>query len=137
MILRYHSKLSGPLMDRIDLFVTAPQLKYEKLAAPDEENSSEEIKKRVKEARLVQKERFLKDGILTNGEMQPPQMKKHCQLEQRAQSVLKQYVNSGKLSARGYHRVLKIARTIADLEASASVSYDHLCEALMYRARED
>jgi len=80
---------------------------------------------------------ILKDGILTNGEMQPPQMKKHCQLDQRAQSVLKQYVNSGKLSARGYHRVLKIARTIADLEASASVSYDHLCEALMYRARED
>lgn len=131
----YRRKLSGPLIDRIDLFITVPQLKYEKLAAPDEENCSLVIREKVKKARQIQKERFRADR--TNSEMEIPQIKKYCQINLASQDLLRKYVDSGRLSARGYHRVLKTARTIADLEGSESILYDHLSEALMYRIRED
>jgi len=130
----YRRKLSGPLMDRIDLFINVPQLKYEKLAAPDEENSSLKIREKVEIARKIQQERF-KNGK-TNSEMELPQIKKYCQIDSKSQNLLRNYVDSGKLSARGYHRVLKVARTIADLDNSENISYNHLGEALMYRIRE-
>jgi len=130
----YRRKLSGPLMDRIDLFINVPQLKYEKLAAPDEENRSLRIRERIEIARRIQRERFKKEK--TNSEMELSQIKKYCQLNLAGQNLLRNYVDSGKLSARGYHRVLKVARTIADLDGSESISYNHLSEALMYRIRE-
>jgi len=133
----YRRKLSGPLIDRIDIFIDVPNLTFEKLTSIDEENTSEKIKKRVVKTRKIQTERLRQDRILINSEMQIPQIKKYCQIDSRAQSVLRQFVDSGKLSARGYHRVLKIARTIADLENSENISYDNLSEALMYRAHED
>lgn len=131
----YQRKLSGPLMDRIDLFINVPQLKYEKLAAPDEENCSSKIRERVEKARQIQRKRFSSEK--TNSEMEIPQIKKYCQIDLKSENLLRQYVDSGKLSARGYHRVLKVARTIADLEDSENISFDHLSEALMYRIRED
>ncbi len=131
----YRRKLSGPLMDRIDLFINVPQLKYEKLAAPDEENCSVKIRKKVEEARKIQKERLGRN--ITNSEMEIPQIKKYCQIDSRSESLLRNYVDSGKLSARGYHRVLKVARTIADLENSENILFNHLSEALMYRIREE
>jgi len=130
----YRRKLSGPLMDRIDLFINVPQLKYEKLAAPDEENRSLRIRERIEIARRIQRERFKKEK--TNSETEIPEIKKYCQLNLAGQNLLRNYVDSGKLSARGYHRVLKVARTIADLDSSESISYNHLSEALMYRIRE-
>jgi len=141
-IQNYRRKLSGPLMDRIDIFVTVPQLKYDKLIAPDEKNSSKIIREKVKKARETQKERFTKDrnGYLfriTNSEMDMPKIKKYCQIDSKSEGLLRKYVDSGKLSARGYHRVLKVGRTIADLDNSENISFNHLSEALMYRLRED
>jgi len=130
----YRRKLSGPLIDRIDLFINVPQLKYEKLVSPDEENCSVKIREGVKRARKIKKERFGKD--LTNSEMEIPQIKKYCQIDLTAQGLLRNAVDSGKLSARGYHRVLKVARTIADLGNSEKILLDHLSEALMYRTKE-
>jgi magnesium chelatase family protein len=130
----YRRKLSGPLMDRIDLFINVPQLKYEKLVSPDEENCSVRTRGKVEKTRKIQKERFGKD--LTNSEMEIPQIKKHCQIDLAGQGLLRNAVNSGKLSARGYHRVLKVARTIADLENSEKILLDNLSESLMYRTKE-
>lgn len=131
----YKRKLSGPLIDRIDLFVSASRLKYEKLVALDEENVSEKVRKRVEAARNIQKQRFGQD--ITNSRMEIAQIKKHCFIQGPSAELLKKYVDSGKLSARGYHKVLKIARTIADLDNSFSIKNDHVSEALMYRIRED
>lgn len=131
----YRRKLSGPLMDRIDLNIFVPSLKYDKLTASDTENSSSKIKDRVEKARLIQKERFKKDK--TNSEMEIPQIKEFCGVDAKSQNILRNYVDSGKLSARGYHRVLKVARTIADLDNSENILYDHVSEALMYRIKED
>ncbi len=136
-IRKYRRKLSGPLMDRIDLFINVPQLKYEKLTAPDQNDSSAKTREKVEKARLLQLGRFQGEKILVNSEMEIPQIKKHCEVDLKSQNLLRNYVNSGKLSARGYHRVLKVARTIADLEESESILYKHLAEALMYRIRED
>ncbi len=133
----YRRKLSGPLMDRIDIFVTVPQVKYEKIATPDSENLSQKVRERVLKARNIQKERFKKENFLTNSEMEIPQIKKYCQIDSNSGNLLRKYVNSGKLSVRGYHRVLKVARTIADLDSSENISYNHLSESLMYRIRED
>ena len=129
----YRKKLSGPLMDRVDLFINVPAIKYEKLAKSefDTEHSSATIKERVVAARTIQEARFGRP--ITNAEMTITQIKTHCQLDSASENLIKQYVDSGKLSARGYHRVLKVARTIADLEASADIQFTHLSEALMYR----
>jgi len=133
----YRKKLSGPLMDRIDIFCWVPSLKYEELISPDKEGQSREVRKRVEKSREIQKERFKKESILTNSEMKIPQIKKYCQIDSSSKSLLRKFVDSRKLSARGYHRVLKVARTIADLEEKENISFDHICEALSYRLRED
>jgi magnesium chelatase family protein len=132
----YRRKLSGPLMDRMDLFIDVPALKYEKLTSPDEENSSLKIRKKVEKARKIQEERFEKEDLLTNSEMGIPQIKKYCQIGTSSQDLLRKYVNSGKISARGYHRTLKLARTIADLDSSDLILFDHIAEAIMYRVKE-
>lgn len=140
-IQKYKRKLSGPLMDRVDLFIEVPPIKYEKLTAPEEEGFNQKIKERVQKARQIQKERFAgahKDlrARFTNSEMEISQIKKYCQTDFKSRELLRAYVDSGKLSARGYHRVLKVARTIADMEGSGNIIYDHLAEALTYRIRE-
>ncbi len=98
---------------------------------------SEKIRQKVENSRQIQKERFKEEKILTNSEMNIPQIKKYCKIDLKSQDLLRKYVNSGKLSARGYHRVLKVARTIADLDSSANINFEHLAEALMYRTREE
>lgn len=134
----YKRKLSGPLMDRIDIFIEVPSVKYEKLAESSEEipDESGPIRNRVEKARQIQKNRFENSGILTNSEMKIPEIKKHCRHDEHSQSLLKKSVDSGKLSARGYHRVLKVARTIADLAGIEDIKREHVAEALMYRAKE-
>jgi len=133
-IQKYKRKLSGPLMDRFDLFISVPQLKYDKLVSPEEKSLTFEVRKRVVRARRIQKQRFKEEK--TNSEIKIPEIKKYCQVESPSQNLLKKFVDSGKLSARGYHRVLKVARTIADLEGSEKILYQHVSEALMYRLKE-
>lgn len=132
-IQKYQRKLIGPLMDRIDMFVEVPALKYERLTETNPENYTSKIRERVQRVRQICQTRFQREGILTNSEMQIPLIKKYCQIDSRGQQLLKSFVNAGKLSARGYHRVLKVARTIADLDGSEKIGYPHLAEALSYR----
>ncbi|MCK4473905.1 YifB family Mg chelatase-like AAA ATPase [Candidatus Parcubacteria bacterium] len=131
----YRRKLSGPLMDRLDLFIPVPALKYEKLTSADKENSSASIKQRVEKARKIQQDRF--SGDKTNSEMEIPEIKKYCSIDSKTENLLRDYVDSGKLSARGYHRVLKTARTIADLDNSENIRQNHLSEAISYRFRQN
>ena len=138
-IQRYKRKLSGPLMDRIDIFVDVPAVKYEKLTERDKEKSSAEIRKKIQEARKIQKQRFAGAGlnILTNSEMGIPEIKEFCEIDRPSQNILRNSVNSGKLSARGYHRILKTARTIADLRDSENIDFKDITEALSYRAKTE
>ncbi|MCH8741370.1 YifB family Mg chelatase-like AAA ATPase [Patescibacteria group bacterium] len=142
---KYRRKLSGPITDRMDLFIEVPHLKYEKLVMESNQRISPQIRERVKVAREIQKKRFQNEKnsvqlnsvkVLVNSEMIIPQIKKYCQIEQKSENLLRKAVNSRELSARGYHRVLKVARTIADLNSAEKISFEHLAEALMYRVRE-
>ena len=123
-------------MDRMDLFIEVPAVKYEKLTSDSVENQSDLIRQRIEGARKKQKIRFANDKILTNSEMNIPEIKKYCEHDEQSQELLKKYVNSGKLSARGYHRILKVARTIADLADCDNIKYEHIAEALMYRIKD-
>ncbi len=132
----YRRKLSGPLMDRIDIFTEMPAVKYEKLASDPSQNQSKALRLKIEKAREIQKERFKNRNILTNAEMNIEDIKKHCQYDIGSQNLLKNYVDSGFLSARGYHRVLKVSRSIADLAQSESIKKEHIAEALMYRLKD-
>lgn len=135
-IRKYQRKLSGAIIDRIDMLIELPNVPSDKLIAPENEKISETIKERVKKARLIQKERFLKYEILTNSEINSPMIKKFCQIDNSGINLLRKCIDKGYLSARGYHRVLKVARTIADLESKEKILVEHLQEALMYRLKE-
>ncbi len=133
---KYKRKLSGPLMDRIDLFIEVPQIKYEEIANTGAIDVDQEMDMRqnVARARTVQSQRF--GGTKTNAQMDLQAIKKYCQIDGQSHGLLQKYVDSSRLSARGYHRVLKLARTIADLNASDNISFAHVSEALSYRIRD-
>ncbi len=132
----YTRKLSGPLMDRFDIFCNVPAVKYDELVAPSQESESTETKQGIEKARLVQEQRFSSNNIVTNSEMGLPEIKKYCQIDSDSHQSLKGLVNTGKLSARGYHRTLKVARTMADLAGNENISFDNITEALSYRLRK-
>ncbi|PIS14928.1 magnesium chelatase [Candidatus Shapirobacteria bacterium CG09_land_8_20_14_0_10_39_12] len=142
-ILRYQSRLSGPLMDRIDLHINVPAVETEKLIeSRSKENlsrgeDSASIRKRVLRARTIQNKRFSGLGIQVNAKMRNKEVKKFCILSPQVQLILKQAVNSFRLSARAYFRVIKVSRTIADLAGSGEIKPEHVAEALQYRARYD
>lgn len=136
-VAKYKRKISGPLLDRIDLHLEVPLLKYDKLAAEKVAEESKDILARVVQARQKQQERFLNRPTRTNSQMDILQMKEHCRLKTQGQDLLKNAVDNFHLSARSYHRVLKISRTIADLEAAEKISAQHLAEALQYRPKDD
>ena len=133
---KYRRKLSGPLLDRIDLHVEVPRVQYEKLASEAVAESSDKILERVEQARQIQKERFKNFNFFTNSEMKLKDIKLFCRLDEAGQEVLKRAVYTYNLSARAYHRILKLARTIADLHAAETIHPDHLNEALQYRPQE-
>jgi len=135
-IQKYKRKLSGPIVDRIDIFIDVPHLKYEKLVGERNPEITFQIRERIQRAREIQKKRFQQGKIKINSEMAIPQIKTNCQIDQKSENLLKKAINSRELSARGYHRVLKVARTIADLEENEKISFENLAEALMYRLRE-
>lgn len=135
----YQRKMNSPLIDRIDLFSYVQRVEFEKLSTKYQNFSNETnfIKNKIKKARDIQLKRFKNEkGIFANSQMKIPQIEKYCQIDSKSKNLLKSYVNSGKLSARGYHRVLKVARTIADLEEKELISFDNVAEALMYRVKE-
>jgi len=140
MIVRYASKLSGPLMDRIDIHVNVPSVEVEKLAllkSEDKAESSEKIRNRVVRAREIQSKRFSKiRGVFTNADMKNKHIKDLVSFEPQAMAILKQAVNSYSMSARTYFRIIKISQTISDLAGDTSIKQNHVAEALQYRIRE-
>lgn len=136
-ISRYKKKLSGPLLDRIDIHLDVPFVEVEKLTSLEASEDSATIRKRVEKARNIQKERFSGSGILTNSEMSNAQIKQFCQITREALELLKLAISQMNLSARGYHRVLKLSRTIADLSESENILSEHIAESLTYRAMEE
>lgn len=133
-ISRYQSRLSGPLLDRIDLQVEVPRLTSEELLniAPATESSAD-IRKRVIKARKIQAERYKNDGIFTNSELTSKLIKKYCQIDSQSAALLKTAIVKYQLSGRRYDRILKLARTIADLDNSENIQQIHLMQALQYR----
>ena len=133
-IKRYRSKISGPLLDRIDLQVEVDSVKYDDLIADGTEEPSAKVKERVEAARAVQRERFLSDGIRTNANMGERQIKKYCRLSPECESVLRNAFETLHLSARARSRIIKVARTIADLDFSSEIKPQHILEAASYRS---
>ena len=133
-IQRYRSKISGPLMDRIDIHIEVPAVKYRDLASREPGESSREIKKRIDSARKTQLDRFKGLKIYCNAQMTNRHIKKFCQIDEASQKLLELAIDKFGLSARAYARVLKVARTIADLESQESIQPSHLSEAIQYRS---
>jgi magnesium chelatase family protein len=136
-ITRYQRKLSGPICDRIDIFVSVPRIKYQKLASEEYAESSASIRSRVQQARDIQGRRFAQDGIYYNAEMNNRHLKIYCPIQAEGKELMLQAVRKFHLSARSYFRTLKIARTIADLENVGEIEVRHLAEALQYRFQEN
>jgi magnesium chelatase family protein len=135
-IMKYQKKISGPLLDRIDLCVEVGRIEYEKLASDATAEASKNIQGRVQKARDIQTKRFKKiHNVKTNSEMTIKEIKEFCQLRETEQEFMKTAVVKMYLSARSYHRVLKLARTVADLEGSPVITVNHLAESLQYRPK--
>ncbi len=133
-IQRYRSKISGPLMDRIDIHIEVPAVKYRDLASRDAGEPSKEIKARVDTARKIQLDRFKGMKIYCNAQMANRQIKKFCQIDEPSQKLLETAIDRFGLSARAYTRILKVARTIADLDNQENIHPSHLSEAIQYRS---
>lgn len=137
-IQRYQKRISGPLLDRIDIHIDVPVIKVEKLTADEstvEVESSMEIQNRVQKARNIQTRRYGKTKILCNADLTNKTIKEYCMLSADCRELLRQAVTKLHLSGRSYHRVIKLGRTIADLEDSKEIKINHIAEALQYRPR--
>jgi len=136
VVTKYQKRISGPLLDRIDIHVEVPRVEYEKLSQSRLGESSAAVRERVEVARQRQRERFgTKDGVTCNADMRPAEVRKFCSLDETGKNLMQSAMSQLQLSARAYHRVLKLARTIADLAGSESIGPSHLAEALQYRPR--
>ena len=133
-IAKYTGKISGPLLDRIDIQVEASSIKYEDLESREKTETSAEIKKRVAAAHKIQLERYKNDGIQFNSQLTPPLIEKYCVLGEKEKAILKKAFDRLGLSARGYHKILKAARTAADLDGSENITAKHLLEIIQYRS---
>ncbi len=138
-IRRYHAKISGPLLDRIDIHIEVPPVRFEELKNKREGEPSSAIRERVEMARIVQEKRFLGKKIHFNAHMGQRELKEYCKLDTASEGLLKMAMEKMGLSARAYSRILKVARTIADLESKESIEPQHIQEAISYRSldRED
>jgi len=135
-IKNYNQKISGPLLDRIDMHIFVKKVKYKELENNTEAESSKNIKQKVIQARKIQNSRFKNENIFTNSEMSLRDIRKYCLIPEDAKNLLKQAVQTYNLSARGYFRLLKVSRTIADLENTPNLKTEHIAEALQYRKIE-
>jgi len=133
-VYKYRSKISGPLLDRIDIHIDVPAARYQDLTSNIPTESSAQIKTRVDKAREVQRERFKTEGILCNAHMSHKQVRKFCVLGKEESELLKMAMTELNLSARAYDKILKVSRTIADLAGSENIKVEHLSEAIQYRS---
>ena len=132
---RYGKRISGPLLDRIDIFVEVPSVEYEKLAAPSGGESSAKVRERTELARATQSARFSDSGLLTNSEMGPNEVYQFCKMDEQATNLVRTAMTRMHLSARVYHRLLKLSRTVADLSGDEMINASHVSEALTYRPK--
>lgn len=129
------AKISGPLLDRIDLHIDVPAVKYKELASKDTSESSQKIRERVVQAREVQMRRFVdRKGMYCNADLQSKDMQNYCKLDSAGEELLKMAITKLGLSARAYDRILKVGRTIADLTSSPDIKPEHISEAIQYRS---
>ncbi|MCK5050115.1 MAG: YifB family Mg chelatase-like AAA ATPase [Candidatus Cloacimonetes bacterium] len=133
-IQRYRSRISGPLLDRIDIHVEVPAVKYDELSSIPTGEKSAEIRKRVNNSREAQLRRFEKSNIFSNSQMSSKQIRKHCILNEDSKAIRKMAMDKMGLSARAYDRILKVSRTIADLDESKDICVEHISEAVQYRS---
>lgn len=133
-ISKYMGKISGPLLDRIDIQIEVTPVKYQKLDSSEKIESSIEIKKRVDLARKIQQKRYEKDAIYTNSQLSPKLIEQYCKLNNESKKILELAFHRLCLSARAYGRILKVARTIADLEQKENIGTEHVAEAIQYRS---
>lgn len=134
-IVKYQKRISGPILDRIDLHVTVSRVDQAKLASDKLGETSEVIKERVELARAIQAQRFKENSIMCNADMRVVEIRQFCKLQPESQSLIKTAMNQLNLSARAYHRIIKLSRTIADLAGSEDINTVHLAEALQYRPK--
>lgn len=133
-IVKYRSKISGPLLDRIDIHIEVPRVNCREVMEKDGIEESFIIRERVEKARKTQRERYCEDSIFNNAQMTKKQIKKYCNINDNAKNLLYKAIEKLNLSARAYDRILKVARTIADLEQSVEIEISHLSEAIQYRS---
>ncbi len=135
MIARYQKRISGPLLDRIDIHITVPRVEFEKLTGDRMGESSAAIRARVEKARAIQRKRFAGSNLQVNADMGPAEVRKYCELDEAGKQLMRAAMKQMNLSARAFHRILKLARTIADLAEAEKIETHHLAEAVQYRAR--
>ena len=135
MVTRYQKRISGPLMDRIDIHVEVPRLDYEKLSDDRLGEPSDTVQKRVEAARDAQRLRFEDTELTCNADMHPQEIRLNCHLDETGDSLMRSAMSQLQLTARAYHRVLKLSRTIADLAGEKNIAPNHLAEALQYRPK--
>jgi len=136
-ISQYKGRISGPLLDRIDIYIETPDVTYSDLNSNEACETSADIKKRVTAARNIQLERYKCDGIFFNSQLSPKQTAKYCVLEKDAKDFVKTAFENLNLSARAYHKILKLSRTIADMEGSNNIKLAHAAEAMQYRGNDN
>ena len=131
---RYRNKISFPLLDRMDVSVEAPPVSYEELCSSEKGSlTSIQMRNQVMKAQMIQKERYKEIGIVFNSELSPGQLETYCPMTESAQRLMEKAFHKMGLSARGYHRIIRVARTIADLAESEVIDTIHLSEAIQYR----
>ena len=138
MVTKYQKRISGPLLDRINIHIEVPRVDYQKLSSDSLGESSETIRCRVEAARQRQQERFSsirKSNTVCNADMRVAEIRQFSKLDEVGESLVRAAMGQMNLSARGYHRILKLARTIADLAGSENIQAAHLAEALQYRPK--
>ena len=133
-ISKYMGKISGPLLDRIDIQIEVTGVKYQKLESNNKIESSKDIQKRVNVARQIQRERYKDEKIYSNSELTPKLIEKYCQIDEQSKKILQTAFEKLGFSARAYGRILKVARTIADLAGSTQINKSHIAEAIQYRS---
>ena len=138
VVTKYQKRISGPLLDRIDIHIEVPRVDYEKLSGDRLSETSESIRKRVQMARDIQTQRYSNiesSNIVCNADMRIGEVRQFCSLQPEGQSLMRAAMSQLNLSARAYHRILKLSRTIADLAGSEEIQSSHLAEALQYRPK--
>jgi magnesium chelatase family protein len=136
-IIKYQRKISGPIMDRIDLHVEVPRIKFEELNKDTLSEDSKTIQARVEKARSAQRQRFSGSAIITNSEMGGERIRQFCKLDGPSVELMRSAVANLHLSARAYYRVIKVARTIADLAGLENIDPTHIAEAIQYRFKTE